>query len=144
MREERHTFVYIAPYNFESAIRDREAMMILHEIVRTCSNEHIARAAVCSIGGDFARTFAHTASSRNMSTGVFAARLVKDFSIKASDEDWDDVDGAIRGADQPILQGLRYILGQSLRDDADEAKGAGVLAPLNRRRGAGHPRVHCI
>ena len=29
--------------------------MIVREIVRTCSNPHVAHAAVASIGGDFAR-----------------------------------------------------------------------------------------
>ena len=29
--------------------------MIVREIVLTCSNPHVARAAVLSIGGDFAR-----------------------------------------------------------------------------------------
>ena len=29
--------------------------MIVREIVKTCSNPHVARAAVASIGGDFAR-----------------------------------------------------------------------------------------
>ena len=33
--------------------------MIVHEIVLTCSNPHVARAAVASIGGDFAREFFH-------------------------------------------------------------------------------------
>src|ERR1017187_1485448 len=89
--------------------------MILREIVHTCSNAHVARAALASIGGDFAAHFVATASRRNMSAGVLAARMVKEFSIKAADEEWDGVDEAVRGADQPILSGLRYILAQGLR-----------------------------
>ena len=90
--------------------------MILREIVHTCSNAHIARAALASIGGDFAADFAAKASRRNMPVGVLAAHMVKEFSIKAADEEWDGVDEAVRGADQPILSGLRYILSQGLRE----------------------------
>jgi hypothetical protein len=96
--------------------RLQENSMILREIVHTCSNAHVARAALASIGGDFAAHFAATASRRNMSAGMLAARMVKEFSVKAADEEWDGVDEAVRGADQPILSGLRYILSQGLRD----------------------------
>ncbi|MGO8834149.1 MAG: hypothetical protein ACLQE9_15210 [Roseiarcus sp.] len=88
--------------------------MILQEIVHTCSNPHVARAALASIGGDFAADFADRASQRNMPVGVLAARLVKEFSIKADEHEWDGVDEAVRGADQPILSGLRYILSHGL------------------------------
>ncbi len=96
--------------------------MILREIVHTCSNAHVARAAVASIGGEFAIHFAARASRNNMSAGVLAARMVREFSIKAADEEWDGVDEAIRGADQPILSGLRYILSHDLtqRSSPDE------------------------
>jgi hypothetical protein len=50
------------------------------------------------------------------------SNLVKDFSRRASDDEWDGVDEAARGADQPILSGLRYIVGSRL--------GAGVGAPF--------------
>jgi hypothetical protein len=90
--------------------------MILREIVHTCSNAHVAHAALASIGGDFARRFAADASRRNVPVGVLAASMVKEFSARAADEEWDGVDEAVRGADQPILSGLRYILSHGLRD----------------------------
>jgi hypothetical protein len=90
--------------------------MILREIVHTCSNAHVARAALASIGGDFAVHFAAKASRKNMSAGMLAAHMVKEFSIKAADEEWGGVDEAVRGADQPILSGLRYILSQDMRE----------------------------
>ncbi len=90
--------------------------MIVREIVHTCSNPHVARAALASIGGEFAVNFAADASRRNMSAGMLAARMVREFSIAAADQDWEGVDEAIRGADQPILSGLRYILSRGLRD----------------------------
>jgi hypothetical protein len=95
--------------------------MILREIVHTCSNAHVARAALASIGGDFAQQFAVFASHRNMSAGVLAARMVKEFSTKAADEEWDGVDEVVRGADQPILSGLRYILSHGLRASNDSS-----------------------
>jgi hypothetical protein len=42
--------------------------------------------------------------------------MVREFSANAADEEWGGVDEAVRGADQPILSGLRYILSQGLRD----------------------------
>jgi hypothetical protein len=93
--------------------------MILREIVHTCSNAHVARAALASIGGDFAKQFAAKASHRNMSAGVLAAHMVKEFSARAPDEEWEGVDEAVRGADQPILSGLRYILTRGLRSKKD-------------------------
>jgi hypothetical protein len=98
-------------------------MKALREIVRTCSNAHVARAAVASIGGDFAERFAEDASRHDLPSGVFAARLVRNFANSAGQEDWDGVSEATRGSDQPILSGLRYILDRRLssaRDDASE------------------------
>src|SRR5271155_538336 len=94
--------------------------MIVREIVLTCSNPHIARAAILSIGGDFARRISRDAAERNLPSGVFAAGLVRRFSRQAGDGDWEGVGEATRGADQPILSGLKYILdrGREL-DDGD-------------------------
>jgi len=56
--------------------------MIVQEIVRTCSNPHVARAAVASIGGDFAQRFSRDAAKRNLTKAYslpasFAASRVK-------------------------------------------------------------------
>ena len=93
--------------------------MIVREIVRTCSNPHVARAAVVSIGGEFARRFSNNAAKRNLPSGHFAAGIVRRFSRQAGASDWRGVDEAIRGADQPILSGLRYILEQGVEQDED-------------------------
>jgi hypothetical protein len=84
--------------------------MIVREILRTCSNPHVARAAVASIGGDFARRFSRDAATRNLTSGILAAGLVRRFSRQAGAREWEGIDEATRGADQPILSGLRYIL----------------------------------
>ena len=107
--------------------------MIVREILRTCSNPHVARAAVASIGGDFARRVSRDAAKRNLTSGLFAAGLVRRFSRHAGEREWEGVGEATRGADQPILSGLRYILehGAELgEDDADPEWGWLASAPL--------------
>ncbi len=112
--------------------------MMLREIVHTCSNVHVARAALASIGGEFAACFADQASRTNVSAAVLAARIVREFSATAAEAEWDGVDQAVRGADQPILSGLRYILSQRLHDQQGSADGgndAGSPAPWVLRAG---------
>ena len=70
--------------------------MIVREIVLTCSNPHVARAAVASIGGDFARRFTHDAAKRNLTSGLLAAGLVRRFSRQAGERDWKGVGEATR------------------------------------------------
>ena len=94
--------------------------MIVREILRTCSNPHVARAAVASIGGDFARRLSRDAAKRNLTSGIFAAGLVRRFSRQAGTSEWEAVDDAVRGADQPILSGLRYILEHVAELDDDD------------------------
>ena len=102
--------------------------MVVREIVLTCSNPHVARAAVASIGGDFARRFSRDAAERNLSSGVFAAWLVRRFSRQAGNGDWEGVDEATRGADQPVLSGLRYILERGAESGRGRFRSRGVLA----------------
>ena len=89
--------------------------MVMREIVHTCSNAHIARAALRSIGGEFAQHVAAAARRRDIPAGVLVANIVKDFSRRAGDEEWVAADEATRGVDQPILSGLRFILKSSFR-----------------------------
>jgi hypothetical protein len=94
--------------------------MITREIATTCSNPHVARAAVASIGGDFARQFSREAAVRKLSSGMLASRLVGDFVRTAKGSDWGEVADASRGADMPILAGLRHILELGLETEKDE------------------------
>jgi hypothetical protein len=84
--------------------------VILHKIVHTCSHPAVAHAALASIGGEFAARFEARASRNNVSPGVLVARMVEEFSSRASHKERSDIGEAARGADQPILAGLRYIL----------------------------------
>jgi hypothetical protein len=111
----------------------RRLPVIVREILRTCSNPHVARAAVASIGGDLARRISRDAEKRNLTIGIFAAGLVRRFSRAADARDWEGVDEATRGADQPILSGLRYILEHGVElveDDSDPEWGWLAPTPL--------------
>lgn len=101
--------------------------MIVREIIVTCTHPEVARAAVLSIGGDFAQRFSRDAASRNLTSGLLASKLVRDFARRADDGDWEDLDDAIRGADMPILSGLRHIIereGRLKREDASARRAA--------------------
>ena len=87
--------------------------MVVDEIFLTCSNPHLARAALVSIGGHFADDFAREASRNNSSPGAHAAMIVKAFADSATSDDRADVWRAARGSDQPILSGLRHILARA-------------------------------
>ena len=105
--------------------------MIVNEIVLTCSNPNVARAAVDSIGGDFARRFSRRAASHNLSSGSFAAKLVREFERRAADGDWEALDEATRGADMPILSGLRYILERATKRRGEDAPSVRMSAPAS-------------
>jgi hypothetical protein len=88
--------------------------MVVDEIFRVCSNPHLARAVLASIGGTFAISFASEASRNNNSPGAHAALIVKAFADAATYDDRADVWRAARGSRQPITSGLRYILSQAM------------------------------
>lgn len=88
--------------------------MLLTEIVRTCSHEKIADAAVASIGADFLKRVENAARVCNLSSGAFAARVVRSFSREASEDDWELLSEAASKADMPILAGMRHLLESAL------------------------------
>ena len=106
--------------------------MILREIVTTCSNPHVAGAALASIGGDFERGFARDATSRNLSTGALASRLVRAFVCRADDSDWDSLVEVTRGAEMPVLTGLRHLLERAREIDEGAWRG-GLHKPTPAR-----------
>jgi hypothetical protein len=91
--------------------------MKAREVIHSCSNAYVAQPAVRSIGGDFMTHFALEAGRRDLACGSYAARLVRDFARTADDADWRRANEAARGADQPVLSCLRFILDQGLRGD---------------------------
>ena len=103
--------------------------MTLREIIRTCSNAQVAEAALASIGGEFARRFAAEAARRDLPSGALAARLVSNFAASAEKEGWKRADEATRGADQPILSGLRVILSDGLRGERARSRAVAAKTP---------------
>ena len=103
--------------------------MIVREIVTSCSNPHVAGAAVASIGGDFVRRVAREATRHGLSAGALASRFVRDFARRADDTEWDMLDEAICGAELPILVGLRFIIERGLTARFDPV-GEDVRGPL--------------
>ena len=83
---------------------------MLEEILRSCSNPHIAAAAVASIGGAFAARARLLAGAAGMSEGAFVAREIIRFSEEGSDGQRSALSDALRGVDQPILLGLQLIV----------------------------------
>jgi hypothetical protein len=90
-----------------------ESQMVLNEIVRTCSNVHTANAALASVGGAFASRFAANASHCDLSLGMLASLVVKEYSAHASPAQRADVRLTGGSSDQPIFSGLYYIPPQS-------------------------------
>ena len=107
--------------------------MILRKIVHTCSNAHVAHAAVMSIEGDFAFHFSVEAARRSMTPGEFAAQYVKQFAVMASDEELQCLARTAHNADQPILAGLRYILTRIVALRYDEPEDTDEATPFQQR-----------
>ena len=57
--------------------------MKLGLVIHTCSNEHVAQAAVLSIGGELAASVAVEATRRGSSVGKYVARAVVDFEQRS-------------------------------------------------------------
>lgn len=124
--------------------------MLVWEIVRSCSNDKVAAAALASIGGPFAARIVAHAESEGLEVGQLAAAMVRRFAQNAATDDWQALRFSIAGTDQPILSGLRYILEAGLHAaiDADlqpGGKAASGHGPMRMRRvaHASHP-VHAV
>lgn len=85
-------------------------MCLIAEIIRTCSHEKVAQAAVASMGPSFAEKVEMSAGAQGLSIGAFTARVVRDFERLSQEEDWQKLRRAMDGTDQPILIGLQHIL----------------------------------
>ena len=88
--------------------------MTVSEILKTCSHEKVAGAAVASIGGDFVRRVNGVADRTGVAPGAFVARTVREFGRHAGERRISEVERAVKKADMPILQGLRYIVEEAL------------------------------
>jgi hypothetical protein len=88
----------------------RDTVRFLAEIIHTCSHEKVAHAAVASMGPSFAEKVRVAAGKLDLSTGAFAARVVREFDECSGEAERQAIRKAMGGSDQPILTGLRLIL----------------------------------
>ena len=93
------------------------------ELFRTCANEHVAEAAMASIGGALERRVIRAARGAGVPTGVFIVRLVREFDCKASPKRRKWLESAMDRQDMPLLAGLRRVIETALSDAWD------VIAP---------------
>jgi hypothetical protein len=85
-------------------------MCLIAEIIHTCSHEKVARAAVASMGSNFASRVEVTAGANGLSIGAFAARAVREFDKIGGEQEKQALRQAMNGSDHPILAGLAHIL----------------------------------
>ena len=109
---------------------------MLEEILRSCSNSHIAGAAAASIGGDFAARMRLLAGAAGMSEGAFVAREVIRFAEEANEEQRAELAAALQGCDQPILLGLRLIVAVAMGENPFAA-GKGMAGRVRRETARG-------
>ena len=89
--------------------------MKLRLLIHTCSNEHVARAALSSIGGELAARVALEAKSCGKSVGAYVAQALRDFERRADLIVWASAERSARDADQPLLAALYFVLDHTLR-----------------------------
>ena len=92
-------------------------MIVMTELIKSCSHDKVAAAAVASIGSGFQRLISDAASARNLEAGAYAAACVRRFAREADEHDWQELAQTVAGEDMPILAGLRHILEISLPAD---------------------------
>ncbi len=92
--------------------------MVVNDIVNSCAHEKVAEAALASIGTQFLADVRAAARCKSQSPGAYAAASVSQFRSRAQLNDYAELHSAIRGADQPVLKGLRLILERRLAQEA--------------------------
>ncbi|WP_020176414.1 hypothetical protein [Methyloferula stellata] len=106
--------------------------MLIDELVHTCANEEVAKAAVFSLGLPFAGKVASAVQFRDQSIGAFVAQAVCRFAATAKDDERRSLLAAMTGKDQPLLAGLHFILVPVLEDEARAIGHAAAAHALGR------------
>ncbi len=92
--------------------------MLIADLIHSCSNEHVAQAAVACIGGHFAERVRYVAGKNGLNAGRFVAIVVRNFARRASNETREALCRKVAGADQPLLHGLRHVVEPALEEGA--------------------------
>jgi hypothetical protein len=99
--------------------------MLRAELIKSCTHEKVAEAAVLSIGADFHRRLALLGGAVGLGPGAYAAELVRRFADEADEHDWETLSRVIAARDMPILCGLRWIVETMIEGDRSGGRGGG-------------------
>ena len=91
------------------------------ELFRTCANEHVAAAALMSLGGALVARVDGAALPTGQTRGALVAGLVAEYDRKASPALRKQLVRAMGRAQMPILAGLRHVLEVALRGAFESA-----------------------
>ena len=89
------------------------------ELFRTCANEHVAAAALACIGGGLKKRVTRAARTAGVTDGAYVARLVADYSRKASPGRRQSLEQGMIREEMPILAGLRHVVEVALEEEFD-------------------------
>ena len=85
--------------------------MALRLVIGACSNEYVASWALQRMDDDLVRQTRREAANVGKPPGRFVAEIVRDFERTSDFAARANAARSIRASDQPLLAGLRFILG---------------------------------
>jgi hypothetical protein len=112
-----------------------EKLMLVTDLIHSCSNDKVAQAATFCIGGSFAERVRAAAQESGVSEGRFVAVIMRDFALRANDETRAELARQVAGCDQPLLLGLRQVVEAALEDGALFSSNGADMGPHFVRRG---------
>jgi hypothetical protein len=117
--------------------------MLIADLIHSCSNEKVAEAALCCLGGRFAENVNVIAREKGVSAGGFVVAVIRDFACNADAPMRESLREKITGDDQPLLEGLRTLLENALRDSLMPGDPVLALTPALQSAHASSSRHLC-
>lgn len=93
--------------------------MRLTDVLHSCSDGHVAEAAVVSIGGPFAHKVRSSAAKRGLSVGEYTSLHVRKFSHHANERDWRVIASSMQGTDLALLAGLEAVMTRMMHAEGE-------------------------
>jgi hypothetical protein len=84
--------------------------MELRLVIGACSNEHVASWALQSLDDDLATRIHREAAHQGKPPGRLVAEIVRNFERTSDFATRASAARSLRGSEQPVLSGLRFIL----------------------------------
>ncbi|MBI5012361.1 MAG: hypothetical protein HZC06_06310 [Methylocystis sp.] len=94
-----------------------EVVMVIVDLINSCSNDRVAHAALACIGGGFAERVRAAAEEKGVSVGKFVAMAVREFASRSDEAAQEALRAKVVRDDQPLLRGLREVLQVPLERD---------------------------